>query len=375
MSNGTPDEISPRFKKLEDAMSTYTSKTDKLDGKLDMITWVGTSLGIVIALIGLFGAMDYMKKSDDLAGAIAKAQLAQNDAEKAQTAAEKAKVEAFQAEQSAKKIVIDNIRLVQADDVQRVEDLFSQQESIDSIKDRQDILQEFDMYRSEIDKRNALLDDHKTTYQMLVSAIHDFLEARYIDAMQALEAVDSSERNHYAYNYIKAMTYMRLGQETEAESSFASAGREAAKGKRHLQSKNFEILIKLTKARKAREEAQLLEAQQNYEQIIQEDKFYAPAYTNLACCLATLGRDQYERVTRCLYFPVKLRIRSVDEMVERVKEDVSTPTERFLAEYVKDGLKVASLVSDARWDGEVKAALITSGEGFGLDKDKAPYGE
>jgi tetratricopeptide (TPR) repeat protein len=188
----------------------------------------------------------------------------------------------------------------------------------------------------------------------VANALDPYLANQCEAVLKILEKVENPDRNQFVYAYMTGACLLRLERPKEADQWLSTAS-SLTDGRRVAMALSAQGITKLFQWRSSNDRHYVDDAIRIFQSALSVDPGFAPAYFNLACAYAQ-GKD-YAQATRYLTLPRTKQIRGGDAIIQRIKEDLSRPTERFLLDYVQGHLRVLKPQDDPRWSAEMRAAL------------------
>ncbi len=268
--------------------------------------------------------------------------------------------EVEKAKESATSITRAYAVLSQISLVDQIEAIFSQQDSLDSLRQKPEIVNTIkSLGKSLVEVRSKIEEPNRTTYHFIVDALEAYLREDFAAALAQLNQISPKDQSRFTYAYMRGVCLRRTGKIKEAAESFNTAGHLTG-GRLRALSMNAEGVSKLYEWRSSQKSDHVKEAIGIFEAIVKLYPDYAPAHLNLAYGFAQLGANYYGKVTDHLMNAVKYS--DWTRLVARMREDLARPSESFLQEYVKNYLGVVIPPSDPNWRQNIEAALIAKSQ-------------
>lgn len=321
------DRLETRSNELKSSIEENKRAVAKLEATLGTAKLIGIVGAIVLAILGALGTYEFLRDRQTLKTLV----------------------------EDTKAVTRENALLTQGALIDALESEFGKEASLDALRGNQAVRNQIKSLSTRIQALAKRLEaSDRSTYYHVGEALEPYLQHRCQDVITMLDKVKVNERDRFIYAYMRGACLLDVGPTQEAGQWLATA-RALSGGMRANMSANLEAAAKLYLWKATKNGSYIDEAIQILTSTIERDPAFAPAYTNLACAYAAKG--DYALVTKWLVRPTVLKLRTSDDIVGHVKDDLVRPSDRFLTDYVVVHLKIRTPLDNPGWAPALKSAL------------------
>ena len=331
--------------KTDDLVVTKDVAT--LKGSFNLYSIIFAAIGFVLTLITTIGGFDYFKSRAEMQSAISRAN--------------ESILQIRQEQESIRAIRNGYNVLIKNEYVNKIDGILSEQESLDRLKDKQNevVMKELSRYAVELKIINRELDSkEQDSFYNIVEALEKYNIDDHSGALQALMKVETKDQMRYNYYYTKGACLLRLGDRQEAAECFVIT-MKLSSGIQQARAINANGMAKLYEWKATGTPRFLNDAIGVFIHLCSQHTGFGPGYFDLACAYAQKGAANYKDVSASLGFCLTKAHWSIDELIDRIAEDVVRPRESFLNQYVEDYLKITQAdPADRAWRNRIEKALF-----------------